>query len=154
MPCGGQCRELLERPSGLRPGLDLLSPCTRPLLAHPAFQSKIHKFREPRGVINFGGMRPACDTFYASQLTLSTILLLPTPPCKAEKSRLRRRAAARHPCLHAGLKIRFNRHRVSERAAPSRERPAPSWASRSLLVQDASSSSASKSIYLRKYRNQ
>ena len=43
-------------------------------------------------------------------------------------------------------KIQFNRHCVSERAAPSRELPTPSWPSRSLFVQDASSSGASKSI--------
>ena len=108
-----------------------------------AFQSKNHKFREPRDLTNFG-----------SQLTLSTVVILPTPPCKAEKLRLRQRAAARYPCVRASPKIQFNRHRVSERAAPSRERPTPSWPSRSLLVQDASSSGASKSIYLRKYRNQ
>ena len=124
-------------------GLHLLSPVKGPLLAHRAFQSKIHKFREPRDFTNFG-----------SQLTLSTVVILPTPPCKAEKLRLRQRAAARYPCVRASPKIQFNRHRVSERAAPSRERPTPSWPSRSLLVQDASSSGASKSIYLRKYRNE
>ena len=124
-------------------GLHLLSPVKGPLLAHRAFQSKNHKFREPRDLTNFG-----------SQLTLSTVVILPTPPCKAEKLRLRQRAAARYPCVRASPKIQFNRHRVSERAAPSRERPTPSWPSRSLLVQDASSSGGSKSIYLRKYRNE
>ena len=125
------------------PGLHLLSPVKGPLLAHRAFRSKNHKFREPRDLTNFG-----------SQLTLSTVVILPTPPCKAEKLRLRQRAAARYPCVRASPKIQFNRHRVSERAAPSRERPTPSWPSRSLLVQDASSSGGSKSIYLRKYRNE
>ena len=93
-------------------------------------------------------LRQECSmllAFYASQLTLSTVIILPTPPCKAEKLRLRQRAAARYRCVRASPKIQFNRHRVSERAAPSRERPTPSWPSRSLLVQDASSSGASKS---------
>ena len=128
----------------------------------PASQSKIHKFREPRGLINFGGMRPCLPATMMQHATCVSRLsayivhssILPTPPGKAEKLRLRQRAAARYACVRANTKIQFNRHRVSERAAPSRERPTPSWASRSLLVQDASSSGASKSIYLRKYRDE
>ena len=72
----------------------------------------------------------------------------------SEKLRLWQRAAARYPCVRVSPKIQFNRHRVSERAAPSRERPTPSWASRALRLQGVSSSGASKSKYLRKYRNQ
>ena len=79
------------------PGLHLLSPVKGPLLAHRAFQSKNHKFREPRDLTNFG-----------SQLTLSTVVMLPRPPCKAEKHRLRQRAAARYPCVRASPKIQVD----------------------------------------------
>ena len=57
--------------------------------------------------------------FHASQLIWSTVVTsaacgrtLPTPPCKAEKLRFRRRAAARYPCLCAELQTRYDRPRV------------------------------------------
>ena len=84
-PAGG-LPEASQGPPRSLPGLsrlpafqdsDPLSPVKGPLLAHRAFQSKIHKFREPRGLINFGGdaALPACDNDAACYLRFTPLSL-------------------------------------------------------------------------------
>ena len=50
--------------------------------------------------------------FYEFQLTLSTVVILPRHPAKPRNLDFGSVRQHADPCLHAGPKIRFDRHRV------------------------------------------
>ncbi len=90
-------------------------------------------WRDKHAACCYSRTTPHSFHIWSTAVASGACVKLPTPPCKVEKSRFRRRAAARYPCVRASPKIQLDRHhRVSERAAPGRERPTPSRASRSL----------------------